>query len=168
MLHIAAHLGHDQIVEKILKRFTKLVESKNSIGNLPLHVAASAGKLSTVKILVTGRQFQASHLSAASNSDVADAGDGLLRVKNSKHDTALHLALKNRSEEVAQFLYEADPEVTNYLNDDLDSPLYMAAEAGYLGLFKLMMEKSVGSNLPEKKLKRKLVRVAISGKNKGT
>ena len=83
----------------------------------------------------------------------------------------MHLALRNRHEEAARLLFEADPEVTHYPNSKDESPLYMAAEAGYVNLFERMIESSytAGSDsfAHEPLIRHKLVRAALSGKRKG-
>ncbi|KAH7533314.1 hypothetical protein FEM48_Zijuj04G0117700 [Ziziphus jujuba var. spinosa] len=63
-------------------------------------------------------------------------------------------------------LFEKDPKVTHYVNKEGKSPLYMAAEAGYMELFKAMMEHQDGNN-PDDIMKQKVVHVYIDGKNGG-
>ncbi|XP_015887350.3 protein ACCELERATED CELL DEATH 6 [Ziziphus jujuba] len=152
VLHIAAHSGNDPLVKCILQLCPDLIKSKNTNGNLPLHIAAAAGNLSTVEILVSADQQQSVSL----------------REKDSNHDTALHLALQNRYEEVAFYLFEADQEVTHYMNGFFKSPLHIAAEAGYAELFKRMMEISAGSHdVPDEESKQRIIMAAIHGKNGG-
>ncbi|PON32419.1 Protein accelerated cell death [Parasponia andersonii] len=138
VLHIAAQSGHDELVRAILGRHDLLglvVAQNNWLRNTPLHATASAGHLSTVKMLV----------SAAKEYSQQQRGSlkMVLGIKNKQNDTALHLALRNRHLEVARFLFEADddPEGVDYFNSEYKSPLYMAAEAGYELLFELMMQK---------------------------
>ena len=59
LLHVAASLGHDQIVEAILsiQQCQELLTAKNSSGDLPLHVAANAGHLPIV-VKLLNRSFQ--------------------------------------------------------------------------------------------------------------
>ncbi|KAA8524427.1 hypothetical protein F0562_010849 [Nyssa sinensis] len=53
ILHIAASRGHDHLVGPIHGRCPYHFNSKNSTGDLPLHLAASSGHLSTVKCLIS-------------------------------------------------------------------------------------------------------------------
>lgn len=53
-------------------------------------------------------------------------GKEIPRNKNKEDNTALHLALKNRHEDVARFLFQEDPEVSYYLNHEQKSPLHKA------------------------------------------
>ena len=99
VLHIAAQSGHDGLVGIILHHHQKLVGRRNLISNdLPLHVAAAAGHLSTVRTLVSAsRRF----------GECDDDENGpLIRYKNKENNTALHMALQNQHEEVARFLFE--------------------------------------------------------------
>ena len=49
VLHIAASLGHSQLVEAMLENDRGFWMVKNSAGELAFHVAASCGQLSTLK-----------------------------------------------------------------------------------------------------------------------
>ena len=59
LLHVAASLGHNKIVEAILsiQQCQELLTAKNSSGDLPLHVAANAGHLPIV-VKLLNRSFQ--------------------------------------------------------------------------------------------------------------
>ena len=99
-IHVAASLGHDQIVKVILSKqqCQELLTAKNSSGDLPLHVAANAGHLPIVQQLVN------------SNVNVACK---LLKEKNKEGITPLHLALikndtsgEDKYTDVAKFLID--------------------------------------------------------------
>nr|XP_023910060.1 protein ACCELERATED CELL DEATH 6-like [Quercus suber] len=124
VLHLAAaSSGNNQFVQEILEiqLCQKFVTEKNSNGDLPLHVAASAGNMQIVE-----------HLSESVP----------LMVKNMDENTPLHLALikkfqvgpnlalKAKYNKVAKFLVEKCPEVSFYPNRERKSPLYLAAEGG--------------------------------------
>ena len=100
LLHVAASLGHDQIVKAILSKqqCQELLTAKNSSGDLPLHVAVNAGHLPIVQQMV--------------NSNV-DAACKLLKEKNKEGITPLHLALirkdtsgEDKYTDVAKFLID--------------------------------------------------------------
>ena len=155
VLHIAAHSGHDELVQLILSRHARpLLEHVNLVGNTALHEAVSAGHLSTARILVSSaRQIldQAASTSSnnAPNSEALLFVNALLRRQNGEGGTALHMALRNRREDMANFLFEAEPMVTHFVNRQNKSPLHMVAEAGYMALFELMISIPVGNDVQD-------------------
>lgn len=161
LLHLAAHFAHDELVDLLLKHCPTLMESQNSTNVAPLHVAVSAGHLETVKKML--------HC-----PETVLYGKKLLMEYCHEGNTLLHLALINRHEHVARFLFkEGNPQVAHYLNGQRKSPLHMAAESGYVTLFELMMKKSVGDQVDKipdevtKQYRSTLVRAAITGKSRG-
>ncbi|KAM4084672.1 hypothetical protein ACB094_08G150500 [Castanea mollissima] len=170
ILHIAASLGHSQLVEEMLNNhdiYEHRLEG-NSAGEFAVHVAARCGHLSTLKKL-------------------APAYSGYLTIKNNEGNTPLHLALikkyrevdlvlKTKYSEIADFLVETNPEASYCPNEEHKSPLYMAAEAGDAEMVKLMIEKADGINMamvqgggrvPEQFEEVKLIaHAAITGKNR--
>ncbi|XP_050276274.1 protein ACCELERATED CELL DEATH 6-like isoform X1 [Quercus robur] len=140
VLHIAASLGHSQLVEAMLENDLGFWMVQNSAGELAFHVAACCGQLSTLKKLasVSGSEF--------------------LVIQNNEGNTALHLALinkyrevdlvlKTKYSEIAGFLVETNPKVSYCPNEEHKSPLYMAAEAGDAEMVKFMIEKADGINM---------------------
>ena len=145
ILHVAAASSDDnhQFVQEILRLqpCQEFFMKKNSNGDLPLHVAASAGNMKIVELLVKW-----------SSEQLKDHCDCVpLEEKNMKENTPLHLtlikkfqvgrnsALKAKYNKLAKFLVEKCPEVSYYPNKERKSPLYMAAEAGDAELVKLMI-----------------------------
>ncbi|XP_023915811.2 protein ACCELERATED CELL DEATH 6 [Quercus suber] len=135
VLHIAASLGHSQLVEAMLENDSDFWEEKNCAGESAFHVAASCGHLSTLK-----------KLASVSGSEYLD-------IQNNEGNTPLHLALINKYKEVdlvlktkyseiADFLVETIPGVSYCQNEENKSPLDMAAEAGDAEMVKLMIEKA--------------------------
>ncbi|CAL5416378.1 unnamed protein product [Camellia sinensis] len=158
VLHIAAYSGHDPLVELILRHQIDLFSEKNSNGNLPIHAAASSGHLSTVKSLL---EF--------SRGDSEEWRESALKEVNKNEETALHVALKNHHEEVAEYLFRLCPCVSSKRNKQGKSPLYMAAEAGFLDLVKLMTaETVVMDNFMSSSETRSVVHAALGGRNIGT
>ncbi|KAK4592416.1 hypothetical protein RGQ29_016812 [Quercus rubra] len=124
ILHLAAASSDDyQFVQEILKiqLCQNFVTEKNSNGDLPLHVTASAGNMQILELL---------------------AASVPLTEKNMEGNTPLHLALikkfqvgpnlvlKAKYNKVAKFLVEKCPELSFYPNRERKSPLYLAAEGG--------------------------------------
>ncbi|CAL5347670.1 unnamed protein product [Camellia sinensis] len=159
VLHIAAYSGHVVLVELILTHQIDLFSTKNSTGNLPIHAAASSGHLSTVKSLLGFRQ----------RDDSEEWRVSVLREVNKNEETALHVALKNRHEEVAAFLFNLCPSVSSYPNKEGKSPLYMAAKAGYLDLVKPMTAETVQVVVMDNSMSssetRSVVHAALRGRN---
>ncbi|CAL5413817.1 unnamed protein product [Camellia sinensis] len=158
VLHIAAYSGHILLVELILTHRISLFSKKNSNGNLPIHAAASSGHLSTVKSLLGFPQRDSEEWRVSALKEV-----------NKNEETALHVALKNHHEKVAEFLFELCPCVSSYPNKEGKSPLYMAAEAGFLDLVKLMtaetVEVVVMDNFTSSSETRSVVHAALRGRN---
>ncbi|XP_030974201.1 protein ACCELERATED CELL DEATH 6-like [Quercus lobata] len=139
VLHIAASLGHSQLVEAMLENDNGHWLERNSADEFAVHVAASCGHLSTLKKL-------------------APVYNGFLTIQNNEGNTPLHLALikkyrevdlvlKTKYSEIADFLVETNPEASYCPNQEHKSPLYMAAEAGDAEMVKFMIEKAGGINM---------------------
>ncbi|KAL7177308.1 hypothetical protein ACSBR2_030627 [Camellia fascicularis] len=172
VLHIAAYSGHVLLVELILTHRIDLFSRKNSNGNLPIHAAASSGHLSTVKSLLGFPQRDSEEWRVSALKEV-----------NKNEETALHVALKNHHEKVAEFLFELCPCVSSYPNKEGKSPLikkkkkegksplYMAAEAGFLDLVKLMTAETVEVVVMDNSLSssetRSVVHAGLRGRNIG-
>ncbi|KAL1216493.1 Protein ACCELERATED CELL DEATH 6 [Cardamine amara subsp. amara] len=128
ILHLAAGMCHVHIVEYTVSKFRNLLQKKNLEGETALHVAARAGNLSVVEILV--------------KSITEFSYDMLIVSKNNKGDTALHAALKGKHADVAFYLVGVRQVVSFDFNNDEVSPLYLAVEAGYLQLVHKMLQSS--------------------------
>lgn len=105
-IHTAVERGHSSRVEEILRTDSTAVNSRDTLGNQPLHLAAWQGRAALAKTLLDG------------GADINAKGD-LGR-------TALHYAVANRRRKVLTLLLErgADPSIV----DDLGAaPLYLAA-----------------------------------------
>ncbi|KAL2940286.1 Protein ACCELERATED CELL DEATH 6, partial [Bienertia sinuspersici] len=118
VLHIAASLGHVDLVSFILDRWPRLMVEGNSEGDLPIHSALKSGKLKTVEALT-------SCLRLPGNEAVADE---VLRAKNGEENTPLHIALEYDYREMAKELVELYPRAAYAMNDDGICPLYLAVQ----------------------------------------
>ncbi|KAL2557821.1 Ankyrin repeat family protein [Forsythia ovata] len=149
VLHIATSFGHHEIVKLICKDLPFLVADKNARGDTALHIAARAGDSLLVQMLI--------------HSDYKEGGLG---EKNEKGNTALHEALRFGHEEVAQILIKKNPDMPYSLNMEGKSLLYLAAEAGFVTIAKLLMENPVGNyNVGGKTDNKSPVFGAILGRN---
>ncbi|KAL0301468.1 UNVERIFIED_CONTAM: protein ACCELERATED CELL DEATH 6 [Sesamum radiatum] len=149
VLHIATSFAHYEIVKLICKDLPFFVAEKNAKGDTALHIAARAGDSLLVMLLV--------------NSDFKEGG---LAEKNDEGHTALHEALKYGHEEVARILINKNLEMPYSLNKEGKSLLYLAAEAGFVTIVRLLMDNPVGNNTMGGKHKNKSpVYAAIRGRN---
>ncbi|KAK6141116.1 hypothetical protein DH2020_025136 [Rehmannia glutinosa] len=125
------------------------LSKKNAKGDTALHIAARAGDSLLVTLLV--------------NSDFKDGGLG---EKNEEGNTALHEALKYGHEEAARILINKNPEMCYSLNKEGKSLLYLAAEAGFVTIVRLLMDNPVGNySLGGKHKHKSPVFAAILGRN---
>ncbi|KAA8525040.1 hypothetical protein F0562_011466 [Nyssa sinensis] len=141
VLHVAASLGHCELVTVIVNRYPQLMKRKNSTGDLAIHLAASSGHQLMVECMVRQAKQHAGQASGSGQIDTdienleikktasRNAQVDILMEENLEKNTALHLAMKNRHYELARFLVEKNPQVSINLNEERMSPLYMAAEA---------------------------------------
>ncbi|KAL3821487.1 hypothetical protein ACJIZ3_007392 [Penstemon smallii] len=127
VLHLAANYGHHEIVKLVCKDLSFFVAEKNVKGDIALHIAARAGDSLMVTLLI--------------NTDFKDC----LGEKNEEGNTALHEALKCRHEEVARILINKNPNMSYLINKEGKSLLYLAAEAGFITIVKLLVENPVGN-----------------------
>ena len=77
----------------------------------------------------------------------------LLRVKNEKGNISLHEALMNGHQVVAYYLITVDPEVLYYLNNEVKSALFFAAEVGFQELVTHILCDTVGIENTNERLK---------------
>lgn len=151
VLHIATSFACYEIVKLICKDLPFFVAEKNAKGDTPLHIAARAGDSLLVTLLV--------------NSDFKEGG---LDEKNVEGNTPLHEALKHGHEEVARILINKNPEMYYSLNKEGKSLLYLAAEAGFYTIVRLLRDNPVGNCSVAGKHKNKSpVFAAIQGRNIG-
>ncbi|KAG8364699.1 hypothetical protein BUALT_Bualt18G0025700 [Buddleja alternifolia] len=149
VLHIATSFAHYEIVKLICADLPFFVAEKNAKGDTPLHIAARAGDSLLVTLLV--------------NTDFKEGGLG---EKNDEGNTALHEALICGHEEVARILINKNPKMAYSLNNKGRSLLYLAAEAGFGTIVRMLMDNPVGNYTASRKHKNKSpVFAAILGCN---
>ncbi|KAF7141829.1 hypothetical protein RHSIM_Rhsim06G0145000 [Rhododendron simsii] len=149
VLHIATSCGHYEIVKLLCKDLPFYVAEKNSKGDTPLHIAARAGDLLFVTLLTS-----------------CDLREGVLDLENEEGNTALHEALGHRHEKVARILIDRNPNTSYSVNKEGKSVLYLAAEAGFVDLVKLLLDNPVGNCSVQGRFRNKsAVHAALLGKN---
>lgn len=156
LLHLASSHQNEKIVRLIVHHCPSLILKQNKKGDTALHLAVRSHASGIAKIeariiedwsmvIHTLLRFREDWLHPLASDEWIDAVRALpenvklLRVRNEKGNTALHEALINQQEGAAFTLIEGDPEVSYFLNAEGESPLYLAAEAGYKRLVSSML-----------------------------
>ncbi|CAA7047019.1 unnamed protein product [Microthlaspi erraticum] len=168
VLHLAAALGHDELVERIISECPSLLLEQNWKDQIPIHAAAYAGHLDVVKTLVASIAY----FSGKILSEEERERFNVYVLKDIDGDTPLHAALKGGHLETALCLVKANHLASFLQNNAGISPLYMAVEAGGLALVKEMLNslsrnvQGQESNLASRFEGRKsLVHAALKAKN---
>ncbi|KAJ4950678.1 hypothetical protein NE237_027510 [Protea cynaroides] len=114
-------------IRKICELCPSLIRRANLKGDTPLHIAARGGRSDVVKLLVK-------------ETKSVDEVVSLVTMVNSKKDTALHEALRNHHLfdrkyqpeylDVVKTLIYKNEELPNLINDDGESPVFIAAREG--------------------------------------
>ncbi|KAF5745963.1 hypothetical protein HS088_TW06G00128 [Tripterygium wilfordii] len=143
LLHVAASHGNADIVTMLTgDDYPDILKKTNSKGDTALHVAAKAGHNTIVETLIQqiNKRKELIH-DQTKNQHLSSGQDSCpVRIPNKQGNTALHEALINGHEPVAQSLLKGDSEVVFFLNKKGESPLYLAAEAGYMSCIRTMLE----------------------------
>ncbi|XP_047181203.1 protein ACCELERATED CELL DEATH 6-like, partial [Vigna umbellata] len=142
VLHIAALYGNDKCVEKVLQIGEHLLLKINGNGDTPLHVAARAGKISTLEKLVAALLHR--------NSE--EAKETIL-VTNKQGNTFFHEALLNGHKNVMNILvsspaFEQLAEETVFVssNNNDKSVLDLAIEKGYEDIVDDVLTRMIPTN----------------------
>uniref|UniRef100_A0A7C9ELM7 Uncharacterized protein n=1 Tax=Opuntia streptacantha TaxID=393608 RepID=A0A7C9ELM7_OPUST len=115
ILHIAVRHEQYDFIKTALGKFSYLLCQRNSDNNTPFHIAAEVGDTRILELLVSCYNKAAL--------------EGLVpwRVKNSKGNTPLHVALIFANLQFAKNLVmTVDPELTTFVNDSGQTPLHLA------------------------------------------
>ncbi|KAL9263903.1 ACCELERATED CELL DEATH 6-like protein [Drosera capensis] len=133
ILHIAGSHGHVAFINKALEKLPALVLlicPKNSYRNNPWQLEA-------VKVLVESYKSYLQNIGAKSRSMLSTlmiAEEGVAAdpwsTEKSSGETPLPEALKNEYQDAALYLFEADPDLANFINDRDECVLYVAAAHG--------------------------------------
>ncbi|XP_011039735.1 PREDICTED: ankyrin repeat-containing protein At5g02620-like [Populus euphratica] len=118
LLHVSARHGSKDVTELLLQHFPLLMTRKNFHKDTALHLAARAGQLGTITILIN---------KAKGHGEASDFSS-FLEMKNDRGNTALHDAVINRHQEVARFLVSESSKLLYTENNERKSPLYLAVE----------------------------------------
>ncbi|KAF8748069.1 hypothetical protein HU200_013069 [Digitaria exilis] len=130
LLHVAAAGGQADLASLLLRRAPRLLAARNAALDTPLHLAARAGAHKVVALLVA----------SAPSSSPASSLRSLTRATNRRGETALHDAVRGGHEAAARALAAADPGLVELCGGAGQSPFYMAAAAGSLGMVRLLLK----------------------------
>jgi ankyrin repeat protein len=118
LLHVSARHGSKDVTELLLQHFPLLMTRKNFHKDTALHLAAGAGQLGTITVLIN---------KAKGHGEASDFSS-FLEMKNDRGNTALHDAVINLHHEVARFLVSESSKLSYTENNERKSPLYLAVE----------------------------------------
>uniref|UniRef100_A0A2N9FJ61 PGG domain-containing protein n=1 Tax=Fagus sylvatica TaxID=28930 RepID=A0A2N9FJ61_FAGSY len=126
VLHVAAEFHQSEFVQAVTHRCPLLFQSGNSNGDTPLHVAAKVGCCEIVE---------------GAPSD-GECGQGY-RVTLCYTKRSL---IGQRSLQSVKLLIEADPELSNLINNADESPLYLATSRDFRDIAELILNASPSSS----------------------
>ncbi|MED6138045.1 hypothetical protein PIB30_070625 [Stylosanthes scabra] len=169
VLHIAALYGNDEMADRAMQQEPNLVFSCNKNKDTPLHVAARAGHISTIKKLLDAYCVN-------SNSHV-ETILGLIKKKNKQGNTMLHEAMKRGSGSKGSMIFDVLETYTtnaegaslcyelalNVVNKEYQSVLNLAVEADHMEVVNRILEKCPESAKPKGIPP---IRVAMENENK--
>lgn len=166
VLHEAAASDIDPYLMRMIDEKNPMLQSiPANNGYLPLHVAASIGKVAALKILVESSDHESLkqifetklsggrnilHLASMSGNSKAveillDAG-ALTESTDSESATSLHLASLLGFHEIVMMLLEKGRANPNVQNEDRSTPLHLACRKGHIDVVRLLLESSLESD----------------------
>ncbi|XVF77644.1 hypothetical protein PTKIN_Ptkin14bG0063600 [Pterospermum kingtungense] len=126
ILHMAARLGHMDLVKFIADEHRSLALKSNLKGETPVHVAAKAGRLDVVKYFI--------------KSVENFPGIYIAKVRDKYGNTPLHGAVRNKHGDVVKALAEDNKESLLVINDAGESPLTIAIDMRFTDLAKHIID----------------------------
>ncbi|XP_062213265.1 ankyrin repeat-containing protein ITN1-like [Phragmites australis] len=134
-LHLAALQGHTGVAREVLNVSQEMLVAKNVDGDTALHLAAKTGRLKVAELLIS---------LARGWPDDPNTEDTLLKspllMTNKAGNSPLHEAAQHRKAAVALALLDADPNRGYDLNEQMESPLHMAAREGLVHVVRQIVD----------------------------
>uniref|UniRef100_A0ACD5TX91 Uncharacterized protein n=1 Tax=Avena sativa TaxID=4498 RepID=A0ACD5TX91_AVESA len=134
-LHIAASKGHTLFVHHFLLHVgmnMELMVRQNINGDTPLHLAVRAGHLEVVEHLIQYSVWA---------REIDDNLQEPTIMANKEGNTPMHDALFYRQLDIALKILEVNPRCVHALNEEMQSPLYVAAREGLLYVLKKIADQ---------------------------
>ncbi|KAE8010315.1 hypothetical protein FH972_006697 [Carpinus fangiana] len=151
-------------VKEILDMCPSLLQQANAKGETPLHIAARYGHSDIVEVLI---KYCAQTRHDQDLEEGIEPVKEMLRMTNKEKDTALHEAVRYNHLEVVKLLIGEDPNFSYSANDVGETPLYLAAEKGFVDVLVQILHKCKspmhGGPLGRTALHAAVLRVAIDG-----
>lgn len=162
-IHAAALTGNTPVVDYLIKQDIKQIESKNNRGVTPLILAIQNGRTEVVKTLLFHRAdvnislpnelFPLFFAIQNNHNEIAelliqhpDNNNFNLSIQDSG-DTALHLAIEQRSNKIAAQLIDAKASCDAKRKTDGYTPLHLAVVSSQIGLVDKMMRSGIPVDL---------------------
>ncbi|XBI76405.1 hypothetical protein VPH35_069648 [Triticum aestivum] len=111
-LHVAAGMGHDRVIEALIKACPDAAELRDDRGGTFLHAAARGGHLKVVRLAIKKRTLRS-----------------LLNVQDGDGNTPLHLAVAAGAPAVAEALMGKGKVRDDVMNNDGETPLDLAVRS---------------------------------------
>lgn len=142
-IHIAAGLGHLEIIKGIHKRCPALFTKANDMGDTSLHRAARAGHYEVLSFLIECSKTSPS-------TDIENGLTNVLRKGNKDGDTIMHESVRSSELKMVKLLSADDPQLLCIDNKVGESPLHIAVEKGKIKIIEEIMKKDrYSSNGPQ-------------------
>ncbi|XP_060215400.1 ankyrin repeat-containing protein ITN1-like [Lycium barbarum] len=129
VLHVAALYGQSGFLGQVLEITSALLCCKNKKNETALHLAANKGHSEVARVLLRA------------------AGEGnketLMRMTDDDGDTALHKAVRSGGVDTVRLLVKEDPDFEFPANKAGETPLYLAAESGFLDCLLEILRSSI-------------------------
>ena len=168
-LHIVSILGQQDVMNDILNQWPQLMVQPNWLGDLPIHSALKAGKLTIVKAMVIWLQ---------GSTDQRMVKKVLSWNNNKKRNTPLHIALEMYKYEyeyvdakmIVRDIVKLYPRSSYAMNKEGNCPLYVAVNKELVELVRFMLDQLMPYRddvLACLKKAKSLMHLAVSANNKG-
>ncbi|RDY09427.1 Protein ACCELERATED CELL DEATH 6, partial [Mucuna pruriens] len=136
VLHIAALFGNDNCAKNVIQKAPHLLDAKNKNGDTALHVAARAGRVSTLEVLLVACLRNLAHRYSEKPKEALDK----ILVENEQGNTFFHEAILNNHAGVMNILGSVEEQIEFgfrelverfallYMNNEEKSVFHLAIE----------------------------------------
>ncbi|KAG4390417.1 hypothetical protein GLYMA_06G294200v4 [Glycine max] len=141
LLHVAADLGQERMVEMICDLFPVLLTRRNVRGDTPLHIAVRSKNTSMVNLILSQYATKKSTHDEMKDKEIT-------RETNECGDTPLHEAVYSGDVDVVKDIFDQDKDVVHCLNKSKRSPLCLAVVNGNEQILKLLLQIPLPADQP--------------------